>query len=105
MPVPGAWAVAILSVLALASCGDGRIDSAKALAADSMKDPAAAQFRNVRRSTTDAEDVCGEVNGKNSYGAYTGFKRFVVAGGNAFMEGDGDAEITALFEVLWSAGC
>lgn len=43
-----------------------------------MKDPAAAQFRNVRVISygTGGRLTCGEVNGKNSYGAYTGFTRF-----------------------------
>ena len=43
-----------------------------------FKDPASAQFRETK-VTRDSEGIpfwCGEVNGKNSYGAYTGFKRF-----------------------------
>jgi hypothetical protein len=47
-----------------------------------FKDPGSAQFRNVRAADLTLEDgtkerrVCGEVNGKNSFGAYVGFTMF-----------------------------
>lgn len=63
-------------VAALAGCSD--TGSAKTAVADQMKDPSSAQFREVRR-VDDA--VCGEVNGKNSFGAYSGFQRFFVVDG------------------------
>lgn len=40
-----------------------------------LKDPSSAQFSDVRISETGA--VCGKVNGKNSYGAYSGAVSFV----------------------------
>lgn len=40
-----------------------------------LKDPSSAQFSNVRISETGA--VCGKVNGKNSYGAYSGASSFL----------------------------
>ncbi|WP_206432195.1 hypothetical protein [Sphingomonas sp. ABOLF] len=40
-----------------------------------LKDPESAQFRDVGRCGA-SDFVFGEVNGKNSYGAYTGFKSF-----------------------------
>jgi len=52
---------------------------ARTAVAATLKDPGAAQFQNLRtRDGTDKQGqpfkvVCGEVNGKNSYGAYTGF--------------------------------
>jgi hypothetical protein len=46
----------------------------------SLKDPSSAQFRNVRLVTFGSGKViCGEVNAKNSYGGYVGFKRFVAS--------------------------
>ncbi|CAB4163506.1 hypothetical protein UFOVP814_31 [uncultured Caudovirales phage] len=51
---------------------------AKALIADTFKDPEGVKFRNLR-ITESGEFVCGEVNGKNSYGGYTGFKAFYAA--------------------------
>lgn len=44
----------------------------------SLKDPDSAKFQNVRlRDFEGGKVVCGEVNGKNSYGAYAGFTPFV----------------------------
>jgi hypothetical protein len=43
-----------------------------------LKDPGSAQFRNVRVVPyKNGRVVCGEVNGKNSYGGYVGFTPFV----------------------------
>lgn len=46
-----------------------------------MKDPESAQFQNwhyVKASKKSPATFCGEVNAKNSFGGYTGFKRFFV---------------------------
>ncbi len=57
---------------------DELIAKAQQTIANQLKDPAAAQFRNVNvKDYAGGVLVCGEVNGKNSYGAYVGFKRFV----------------------------
>ena len=46
-----------------------------------MRDPDAAKFRNVHYySGGRAHIVCGEVNGKNAFGAYTGYEPFMSAG-------------------------
>lgn len=45
---------------------------------DKLKDPASAQFRHLR-AYKDQEGFlveCGEVNGKNSFGGYTGFTAY-----------------------------
>lgn len=49
--------------------------------ADQLRDPQAAQFRNVRaiRDQDGDEALCGEVNGKNAYGGYIGFQPFYAA--------------------------
>lgn len=47
--------------------------------AEGLKDPAAAQFKWMPVVLTERDgitDYCGLVNGKNSYGGYTGFVRF-----------------------------
>lgn len=44
-----------------------------------LKDPSSAQFRGMRSGRPakgNAVSWCGEVNAKNSYGAYVGFKKF-----------------------------
>lgn len=53
---------------------------AKQKASYNLMDPSAAQFRNmfaISRGMGD-DTVCGEMNAKNAYGAYTGFKPFYV---------------------------
>jgi len=50
-----------------------------------FNDPAAAQFRNLKQNY---EALCGEVNGKNKFGAYVGFKRFYSGRSGARMEPD-----------------
>jgi hypothetical protein len=67
----------------------GRYSDAKNSVRGQLTDPASAQFRNMRnaRGTT----VCGEVNAKNSFGGYIGFKRFAYVGGRAFIEGQAGA--------------
>lgn len=59
------------------------IAAARAAVADGLKDPAAAQFRNLSAVTDGAglRKVCGEVNAKNSYGGYIGFQAFAYAPG------------------------
>jgi hypothetical protein len=54
------------------------IEVAKKHLTYNFKDPGSAQYRNV--VVTDQKNVCGEVNGKNAYGAYVGFRRFYVIG-------------------------
>lgn len=49
----------------------GELEKVKA----GLKDPASAQFRNVKYNNGKAS-VCGEINSKNSFGGYTGFGRF-----------------------------
>lgn len=73
----------ISSSLVFASCDQLAIDDGANAAANLLRDPSSAQFRNVR---TDGDGyVCGEINGKNGFGAYSGFSEFY-----AFESVDGD---------------
>lgn len=63
-----------------------------------LKDPKSAEFRNQKGG-------CGEVNSKNSFGAYTGFKRFIAGGENmVYIEGDPILALGA-FEEAWDKVC
>lgn len=66
------------------------IDRGKDMAAARLRDPDSAQFRSVRFSDRRGPTVCGEINGRNAFGAYAGFQRFVSGGspGTTFLEGD-----------------
>ena len=73
--------VMLVSVLALlAGCGDDTIDKGRAAAASRLKDPGSAQFRGDY--ITSIGSVCGEINGKNGFGAYSGFERYMSSRGN-----------------------
>ena len=51
---------------------------AKEVVANVMKDPSSVQFRTlvVAKDSDGKRTLCGEVNAKNSFGAYTGFRPF-----------------------------
>lgn len=80
-----------------------------------MKDPDSAQFRNTRIVQGKGGDaLCGEVNGKNSFGGYIGYQPFAVteikiegAQGNVILYNENDdfliKKVTSL--LLGDAGC
>jgi hypothetical protein len=81
----------MLSIFLLAGCGivgDSALErEAKEAVARQMKDPGSVQFRDIA-SYSDQKLVCGEVNAKNSFGAYTGFVRFYVDNGRTHLSDD-----------------
>jgi hypothetical protein len=81
----------------------------KARAVQALKDPESAKFRGLFVSQSEplgdsqlvAPILCGEVNAKNSYGGYVGFRRFyALESGRMTIEQDGDA-----FDSMWSTLC
>jgi hypothetical protein len=58
---------------------------AVAAVASQLRDPSNAEFRNVMEGTF---ATCGEVNGKNAFGGYVGFKSFVYEDGIVSFEPD-----------------
>lgn len=71
--------ILVSALVALAGCGDGAIDKGRAAAASRLKDPSSAQFRGDY--ITSIGSVCGEINGKNGFGAYSGFERYMSSKG------------------------
>lgn len=51
-----------------------------------LRDPRSADFRNDRER---GAVLCGEVNAKNGFGGYTGYRRFVASRSTVLFEGDG----------------
>lgn len=45
-----------------------------------LKDPSSANFRNVFFNNNGTPVSCGEVNSKNSFGAYSGYQSYIYAG-------------------------
>jgi len=70
----------------------------------SFKDPGAVQFRGLFISGKAMPVLCGEVNGKNSYGAFVGFRRFY-ATGEAMLTEVEPARDTFVFERMWPTMC
>lgn len=71
------------------------------LVRDRMKDPSAVQFRALHVGASGA--LCGEMNAKNSYGGYVGFKPFVVQDGQATIVTDeGREERKDLSNAQWA---
>ncbi|MBD9599394.1 hypothetical protein IB252_06065 [Pseudomonas sp. PDM10] len=99
--------------LLLAACGQSEADKAKHAAEMTeiryqrvarefvtgvLKDPGSAEFRNQR-------GFCGEVNSKNSFGGYGGFRRFIAATKEMVVfEKDGRLS-SSDFEQAWSKFC
>lgn len=63
-----------------------------------MKDPSSAQFKGSRKGKNNT--ICGQVNGKNSFGAYSGFERFIVSSNTPFID-DG----SVMFSDNWNDNC
>ena len=80
--------LALAIPLVLAGCKPGEekaIYLAQSEVSANLLDPSSAQFRNVKvAKMMDADEgrvfaiVCGEINGKNCFGAYAGFHPFFV---------------------------
>lgn len=61
-----------------------------------LKDPDSAKFQNIKGQ-------CGEINAKNSFGGYVGFKRFLIQpNGDVVIE---DQDPNLAFNPLWDKLC
>jgi hypothetical protein len=60
-------------------------DRLKVAVAATLKDPGSAQFSNLR---LDGTILCGEVNGRNSFGAYTGADKFTATDSFVHLRND-----------------
>ena len=72
-----------------------QIEFAKEHASYDLLDPASAQLRKVYAISRGLGDdtVCGEINAKNSFGAYTGFRAFYVDSDGAYVISDPDSPL------------
>lgn len=66
---------AFACILCLSGCDGGLESEAKKAVQDKLTDPQSAQFREVM--TFRGDTVCGEVNAKNQFGGYAGYRLFV----------------------------
>lgn len=79
---------------------------AKANLTRNFKDSSSAQWRNLFVSDSPKEllTLCGEVNSKNSYGAYVGFRRFF-ATEDAHLSQVADAKDSTVVDTMWQTLC
>lgn len=85
-----------LMLLALpAWADDALIAQAKSAVTKDFKDPYSAVFEGVfiGKGANGSPVVCGTVNAKNSYGAYSGRKRFYYVAGIAAVVESGSSKI------------
>jgi hypothetical protein len=67
------------------------VADAKRAVADTFKDPDSVKFRDLgvyQRYNSGQRFLCGEVNAKNSYGAYVGYKTFYATDGDMHVISD-----------------
>lgn len=60
--------------ISVSACGNKELQDVQEMVKAKLTDPESAQFRNVKASTEDY--ICGEVNSKNKFGGYVGFRSF-----------------------------
>jgi hypothetical protein len=79
------------------------IIEARRMLKNSSKDADSLQFRGEFNSVygSGSEVVCGEVNGKNSFGGYSGFKQFIVQGRTSMVNNQDEKS----FDSAWSKFC
>lgn len=72
-----------------AQLGAETIVAAERAVRGELKDPCAAQFQGVCTNYTEGFGVvaCGQVNTKNEFGGYTGFRRFVSSDKSVVLDG------------------
>ncbi len=69
-----------------------------------FKDPASVLWRNLFVSGDQMPVLCGELNGKNSYGAFVGFRRFYAAENAALQEIE-DPKHPEMMNGMWKTMC
>ena len=73
---------------------EAKIAALRANVASMMKDPASVTFQNLRIAT-DNSTLCGEVNAKNGFGGYVGFRPFFATTDKVMIRG---SDKTSSFE-------
>jgi len=77
------------------------IENSKAAILSTLKDPRSAVFRNI--IVRNDFYVCGEMNAKNSFGGYVGFKKFINTGGIATLTSWEEDSVEFMIE--WAKSC
>lgn len=101
------YAIFLVSLISCqAMAGENFVTEAKKAVIRNLKDPDSAKFRNLRTIKTDKglRLLCGEMNGKNSYGGYTGYVPFISDGDVLVYVGD-DLASKSTLQDLYGKQC
>ncbi|WP_278426490.1 hypothetical protein [Hafnia paralvei] len=77
------------------------VQKSKKAVIKSLKDPDSAMFDAIYPSKSFPRAACGSVNAKNSYGGYTGSKRFIATPDTGGLTFEGDDK----FDERWENWC
>jgi hypothetical protein len=80
------------------------VGHAKEALTAAFKDPSSAQFQRLFVSGATPPALCGEVNGKNSYGGYVGFRRFYATEDGTYTNIE-DVKDNYVFATIWPKMC
>lgn len=80
-------ALALVPMILVGACNP-HITEAEEAVRQMSSDPAAVQFKDVQKCSSDQTVIMGEANRKNQYGAYSGFETFLYAENKAAFAGD-----------------
>jgi hypothetical protein len=83
-------------VAAVSGCSSDKLDQVRA----QFKDPGSVQFKDAKvfswsDTVSKGSAVCGQINAKNSYGAYAGFSYFIASGYKLDVKVAEDASMAA----------
>ncbi len=104
-----------IMTLALVGCSKGKneppsdgayIVAGKEYVRQTLKDAKSAEFQNVSVSRSAGMPViCGEVNAKNSFGGYNGYRRFISGGPGPATQIEGEGMEASEFAKTWDTVC
>lgn len=78
----------VTAALALVAC-NSPTGTAKRAVQEHLLDPESAMWRDIEvHKLTAGPLVCGEVNSKNTFGGFVGFRTFMVEGPRVYLAGD-----------------
>lgn len=81
------------------------LKKAKRAISDKFKDPDSVKFRDLYLANKGLPTLCGEVNAKNSYGAYTGYKGFFYNSVSAHVDDGQELGSGFLYRELQPSSC
>lgn len=80
--------------------------AAKAALTKSLKDPSSVQYKSLFVAKQSLPALCGEINAKNSYGAYVGFRPFYATGKSSLTSvRDSSADEAFIFDKMYPSMC